>query len=215
MRKEALKRLKDFTSIAELTEWVRVQVEAEQDWDQADRLVRPRGQAVKGFERQEELVYVGGPTEDDMAALMALGSDPSPEDLLAVQRRFQRAGARSPSRSYPTDRRKEQCSNCGRMGHTAAECRSKGPPAPPGPRATREQKCANCLKPGHTARECKEPRLEGAQRLCFNCMKPGHAASQRPLNNGAKMVDRAQPEQCADRPMFILEVLDPRPTQAK
>ena len=215
MRKEALKRLKDFTSIAELTEWVRVQVEAEQDWDQADRLVRPRGQAVKVFERQEELDYVGGPTEDDMAALMALGSDPSPEDLLAVQRRFQRAGARSPSRSYPTDRRKEQCSNCGRMGHTAAECRSKGPPAPPGPRATREQKCANCLKPGRTARECKEPRLEGAQRLCFNCMKPGHAASQCPLNKGLKMVDRAQPEQCGDRPMFILEVLDPRPTQAK
>ena len=40
-----------------------------------------------------------------MKGLMALGSDPDPEELLAAQRRFQKAGAPAPSRSYPTDRR--------------------------------------------------------------------------------------------------------------
>ena len=126
LRKEALDGFKEFQSIAELTEWVRVQVEAGRDWDLADRAPRQRGgPAAKVVEREDD---DSGITSEDMEALLALGADASPEDLLAVQRRFQKAGNRPNSRSYPTDRSRVQCTNCGRMGHTAAECRSRGPP---------------------------------------------------------------------------------------
>ena len=129
LRKEALKRLREFKSIAELTEWVRVHTEAERDCEQADRAVRPRGAAAELLEPEENDTGANAVSLEDMEALMSLGADASPEELLAIQRRFQKAGARPPSRSQPTDRRRVQCTNCGRMGHTAVECRSQGPPA--------------------------------------------------------------------------------------
>ena len=161
-RKEALKHLREFRSVAELTEYVRVHVEAEKDWDNADRHARRQSPAAKVCEHdgtedcQDE--QPRGPTAEDMEALMALQGDASPEELLAVQRRSQRTGARPGGRP---ERHRIQCAKCGKLGRTAEECRGGRPPPGAAPREPREQKCANCGKPGHAARDCKERRSDG------------------------------------------------------
>ena len=160
--------------MAELTGWVRVDVEAARDWDNADTQTRPRPQPAKLLERSEEerTQASAGPSTEDMEALMALPEDATAEDIRAIQKRFQELSGRPPR----PPRHQLRCTNCGRLGHATADCRSKGQPQA----GQREQRCANSGKPGHRASDCNERRRDMSERLCFKCGKPGHSASQCP-----------------------------------
>ena len=68
-------------------------------------------------------------------------------------RQVNRAPGRSPNNG------RQQCYNCNRMGHEAAECRNR-----------KRFECWTCKKEGHISRNCPERKPP----TCFACGKVGH-----------------------------------------
>ncbi len=137
LRRDVFRRLTDFKSIPDLKEWIREQLELEKDWDATDRSApRPRAVGVVDHGGDEPSAAVLGPTDEDMEALLALTADSPPEEVLAVQKRFQKFNGSRPwrPRAGPTRAAGGQ--------FTAGETRL------PGDSRGREQKCVNCGKAG-------------------------------------------------------------------
>ena len=96
LRHELFRRMHEFNSIGALKEWVREQLELETSWAETDKQ-SSRTRAIGMMVAQDDDLIDDGseePAEGDMEALMALTPESSPEEILAVQRRFGRFGSR-------------------------------------------------------------------------------------------------------------------------
>ena len=97
LRRDVFRRLTDFKSIPDLKEGIREQLELEKDWDATDRSApRPRAVGVVDHGGDEPSAAVLGPTDEDMEALLSLTADSPPEEVLAVQKRFQKFNGSRP-----------------------------------------------------------------------------------------------------------------------
>ena len=171
MRKEVFKNMQTLKSIDEIKEWMRIQMELEEQWQAVDGGARRRGPPVNNLETEgngdEDSNASSGPTADDMEALMALGEEASVTDILALQQRFKKfgTGGRPWKPRGPEARSQQRAGAAGGRGDQL-----------PGAGQAYESKCVNCGKPGHKAAACPEPRCEDNKRPCFNCNKLGHLA---------------------------------------
>ncbi len=169
LRRDVFRRMNDFRTIEDIKEWIREQLELEKDWDAADRsAARPRTVGVVDQDDAEPSAAVPGPTEEDMDALLALTEDSSPEEVLAVQKRFQRYNGSKPWRPRPGPPR------------AAGGQFTKDEARLPGDARGREQKCVNCGKAGHMAAQCRLPKREPGERPCFGCGEVGHVSANCP-----------------------------------
>ena len=92
--------------------------------------------------------------------------------------------------------RKVRCANCGKEGHTAADCR--------GPKRERSERvCFNCNEPGHESRNCKKPRARAAHALERDVSEGEHGSV--PKRQHAMMVGKDDEE-----PRVVARRLPPR-----
>ena len=153
IRREVFRNLKDFKVIEDIGEWLRIQAELEDQWDTEDSASRRRGPGLHAFEDEVTETSGEAPDEDDMQALLALGPDATEAEILAVQQRFRKFGARP------------------RLGGGGPTPRPPPRPSDRQPRlpgaAASEVKCINCGKTGHEARNCRAPVLAKHERPCW------------------------------------------------
>ena len=116
----------------------------------------------------EPSAAVLGPTDEDMEALLSLTADSPPEEVLAVQKRFQKFNGSRPWRPRAGPPR------AAGGQFTAGEARL------PGDSRGREQKCVNCGKAGHMAAQCRSPKKDPSERPCFGCGESGHVMANCP-----------------------------------
>ena len=87
-----------FKTIADLKDWIREQLEMEREWQDTDaRGSKGRAVAVVESGNHEE-PDDDEASETDMAALFALSTDSTPEEINAVQQRFRRFGKQGRAR---------------------------------------------------------------------------------------------------------------------
>ena len=156
LRRDVFRKLQEFKTVASLKEWIREQLEYEKEWDAADRSTTgPRTKVVGALEASDDR---DEPDSEDFETLIAMAAEATPEELLAIQKKFQKFTKRPPFKP------REENSRAPRSG-------------PPG-RTEREPRCSNCSKTGHTAMTCRGPKRLGTERTCFNCGEAGHIAAK-------------------------------------
>ena len=88
LRLELFKKLSESTSISQIKEWIRVQIEYEVGWERDDAAARGR-KGLHALEPScEEAAAPEGPSEEDMEALMNIGPSSTLAEILAVQNRM-------------------------------------------------------------------------------------------------------------------------------
>ena len=179
LRRDVFRKIDDFTDISQIKEWIRVQLELEREWHVDDQVRRGRPRAAVGTHNlvinpePEQLEFVEeAPTEEDMMALCALGPNSTMAEILAIQNRFKRFGARAPFRRSP--------GGAAPAGARAAALPDAGPGRLPGAAKTGTVRCVNCGRTNHETRDCREARKAKHERPCWNCGKSGHMAHQCP-----------------------------------
>ncbi len=227
LRREVFRNMQSFPDLDSIKEWIRVQMELEEQWEVVDSSSRKRGGTpVNQVEEapEPEADEDENPSEDDMEALLKLDANSTTDEILAVQRRFQRfggqrrtgpGGAGPPRRDAPRNPggRPERlpstapagpskCVNCGQTGHEARRC-------PKAALAKEERPCWLCGKPGHVARECpNKERGVAAKAVSFGCLEivPGDWATPRkPVRAPAKAT--VAPASAASRPANQFDAL--------
>jgi hypothetical protein len=157
LRLELFKNLRDYTSIPQIKEWIRLETEYEQEWEASDAAARGNRKALNalepGPEGEQEM-----PSPEDMQALMTLGPESTLAEILAVQNRMQRYNPRQQRGAARPDR--------GAGGKFQPRAAPTG-----GAQGAGGQSALKCLNCGgaHYASDSKEAKRDLKARPCFKC----------------------------------------------
>ncbi len=165
LRRDLFRVIGDYTDISEVKEWIRRQVELEQEWEAEDRSRRPSRKTPLQVTEQED--------EYDLEELREIFPDKDDEEIHALGRKFGRykgkrppPGQRSPTRPTPSGDR-------------------RAPPARlPGATRADDGRCANCGSKEHIAKHCPKPQVNKSDRPCFRCGRTGHFSVNCPQAGG-------------------------------